>query len=140
MCLRFVPRFTGQIKKVAQAQQCIGRNVNNGKVWARAAHGLKILSVTTTWALENSVETADSMKSRAYGLRGRTNFSIYRFDRRDAGLLGFLAGVFVLLMAGIISRKIHILYFPVFIMNALTPAAVLVYSLYGLLCVLPVDF
>ena len=39
MCLRFVPRFTGQIKKVAQAQQCIGRNVNNGKVWARAAHG-----------------------------------------------------------------------------------------------------
>ena len=49
----------------------------------------------------------------------------------------FLAGVFVLLMAGIISRKIHILYFPVFIMNALTPAAVLVYSLYGLLCVLP---
>ena len=137
MCLRFVPRFTGQIKKVAQAQQCIGRNVNNGKVWARAAHGLKILSVTTTWALENSVETADSMKSRAYGLRGRTNFSIYRFDRRDAGLLGFLAGVFVLLMAGIISRKIHILYFPVFIMNALTPAAVLVYSLYGLLCVLP---
>ena len=61
MCLRFVPRFTGQIKKVAQAQQCIGRNVNNGKVWARAAHGLKILSVTTTWALENSVETADSM-------------------------------------------------------------------------------
>ena len=98
MSLRFVPRFTGQIKKVAQAQQCIGRNVNNGKVWVTGAHGLKILSVTTTWALENSVETADSMMSRAYGLRGRTNFSIYRFDRRDAGLLGFLAGVFVLLI------------------------------------------
>ena len=107
------------------------------RVWERAAHGLKILSITTTWALENSVETADSMKSRAYGLRGRTNFSIYRFDRRDAGLMGFLAGVFVLLMAGITSRQIHILYFPVFTMNALTPAAVLVYSLYGLLCVLP---
>ena len=30
MTLRFVPRFTEQIKRVAEAQQCIGRNVNNG--------------------------------------------------------------------------------------------------------------
>ena len=74
MCLRFVPRFTGQIKKVAQAQQCIGRNVNNGKVWARAAHGLKILSVTTTWALENSVETADSMKVQGLWAAGPDKF------------------------------------------------------------------
>lgn len=63
MTLRFVPRFTEQIKRVAEAQQCIGRNVNNGNIFQRAAHGLKILSITTTWALENSVETADSMKS-----------------------------------------------------------------------------
>ena len=137
MCLRFVPRFTGQIKRVAQAQQCIGRNVNNGRIWERALHGLKILSITTTWALENSVETADSMKSRAYGLRGRTNFSIYRFDRRDGCLLLFLAGVFGLLLAGIGAKKIHILYFPVFTMNEVTPAAVLTYALYGLLCILP---
>ncbi len=137
MCLRFVPRFTGQIRKVAQAQQCIGRNVNNGKIWERAMHGLKILSITTTWALENSVETADSMKSRAYGLRGRTNFSIYRFDKRDAGLMLFLAAVFCLLMACIANRQIHILYFPVFAMNRPTPAAVLSYGLYGLLCALP---
>src|SRR5699024_1377471 len=124
MCLRFVPRFTGQIKKVAQAQQCIGKNVNNGKVWARAAHGLKTLSVTAARALENSVETAHSMKSMTYGLRSRTKCSIYRYDRRASRLLEFRAGVFVLLTPGIISRKIHILYFPVFIMNALTPAAV----------------
>ena len=137
MCLRFVPRFTGQIKRVAQAQQCIGRNVNNGRIWERALHGLKILSITTTWALENSVETADSMKSRAYGLRGRTNFSIYRFDRRDGCLLLFLAGVFGLFLAGIGAKKIHILYFPVFTMNEVTPAAVLTYGLYGLLCILP---
>lgn len=77
------------------------------------------------------------MKSRAYGLRGRTNFSIYRFDRRDGCLLLFLAGVFGLLLAGIGAKKIHILYFPVFTMNEVTPAAVLTYGLYGLLCILP---
>ena len=97
MCLRFVPRFTGQIKKVAQApavhrQECQQRkSMGTGGPWPENPFRYYYM------ALENSVETADSMKSRAYGLRGRTNFSIYRFDRRDAGLLGFLAGVFVLL-------------------------------------------
>lgn len=103
MTLRFVPRFTEQIRRVAEAQQCIGRNVNNGNVFQRAAHGLKILSITTTWALENSVETADSMKSRAYGLRGRTNFSIYRFDPEGRDVTGIFSGSI---------RNIVILYTP----------------------------
>ena len=137
MTLRFVPRFTEQIKRVAEAQQCIGRNVNNGNIFQRAAHGLKILSITTTWALENSVETADSMKSRAYGLRGRTNFSIYRFDRRDGMLLAFLLGVFGALLCCMHLRKLKILYFPVFIMNETTAGALLLYILYGILCMLP---
>ncbi len=137
MTLRFVPRFTAQIKKVAQAQQCIGRNVGNGKIHERAAHGMKILSITTTWALENSVETADSMKSRAYGLRGRTNFSIYRFDRRDGALLTFLLGVTGVLLVCMHLRRLKILYFPVFIMNETTAGAVILYILYGILCMLP---
>ena len=43
-----------------------------------------------TWSLENAIETADSMKSRGYGLPGRTAFSIYRFDDRDKMALGWL--------------------------------------------------
>ena len=137
MTLRFVPRFTAQMKKVAESQQCIGRNVKNGKIHERALHGLKILSITTTWALENSVETADSMKSRAYGLRGRTNFSIYRFDRRDAMLLAFLLGTAGVLLTCMHFRKLKILYFPVFVINETTVGAVLLYILYGILCMLP---
>lgn len=138
MALRFVPRFTEQIKKVAKAQQCIGRNVTNGKLYERARHGMRILSITTTWALENSVETADSMKSRAYGLRGRTNFTLYRFDRRDGALTVFLLSVSVLLLYLSGTRQVRILYFPLFTMNELTPAAVAAYLFYGTLCVLPV--
>ena len=111
--------------------------MNNGKLYERAAHGLKILSITTTWALENSVETADSMKSRAYGLRGRTNFSIYRFDRRDGALLAFLLGTTGVLLTCMYLRKLKILYFPVFIMNETTTGAVILYILYGILCMLP---
>ena len=61
MVFRFVPKFKAQIEKVSTSQKCIGRDVTNGSIPARARHGMKILSVMTTWALENSVETADSM-------------------------------------------------------------------------------
>ena len=91
MVLRFVPKFKNQIEKVSDAQKCIGRDVTNGNTLAKAKHGMKILSIMTTWALENSVETADSMKSRGYGLRGRTNFSIYRFDTRDKRIFSVMA-------------------------------------------------
>ena len=83
MSLRFVPRFKARIKEVSEAQRCIGRNVSNGGVIERARHGITILSIMVTWALENAIETADSMKSRGYGLQGRTAFSIYRLDKRD---------------------------------------------------------
>lgn len=137
MALRFVPKFSEQMKKVAQAQQCIGRNVNNGKLHEKVGHGVKILSITTTWALENSVETADSMKSRAYGLRGRSNFSIYRFDQRDFGLLVFLFFMFVGILYAMGKNWVHILYFPVFTMNQATGFAFLVYFEYAALCFLP---
>lgn len=137
MVLRFVPKFTEQITKTAQAQQCVGRNVTNGRLYEKAGHGLKTLSITTTWALENSVETADSMKSRAYGLRGRTNFSIYRFDRRDAGLLAFFALIFAGILYGIGTKQLHILYFPVFTINPTASPVLLAYLGYGLLCFSP---
>ncbi|HAE91442.1 MAG TPA: cobalt transporter, partial [Tissierella sp.] len=83
MSLRFVPKFKTQIKVVSDAQKCVGRDVSNGSVIERIRHGLTILSIMITWALESSIETADSMKSRGYGLPGRTAFSIYKFEKRD---------------------------------------------------------
>ena len=98
MSLRFVPRFKARIKEVSEAQRCIGRNVSNGGVIERARHGITILSIMVTWALENAIETADSMKSRGYGLQGRTAFSIYRLDKRDKKALVavLVLGMFVL--------------------------------------------
>lgn len=101
MTLRFIPRFKAQIKVVSNAQKCIGRDVSNGGVLSRVKNGVTILSIMITWALENAIETADSMKSRGYGLRGRTAFSIYRFDSRDRVAFVFLifCGVFIILSA-----------------------------------------
>ena len=90
MALRFVPRFREQIKVISNAQKCVGRDISNGNILQKAAHGMRILSIMVTWALENAIETADSMKCRGYGLPGRTAFSIFRFSRRDAYALSYI--------------------------------------------------
>ncbi len=138
MVLRFVPKYKNQITKVSEAQRCIGRDVSNGNIFTRAKNGMKILSIMTTWALENSVETADSMKSRGYGLRGRTNYAIYRFDSRDRNLLGVILLLGGIVIGGILTEKVRFLYFPMIIMHEKTLGSVAVFLCYGILCVLPV--
>jgi len=90
MTLRFVPKFAAQMKTVSNAQKCVGRDAGSEGLVQRARQGVTILSILVTWALENAIETADSMKSRGYGLKGRSAFSIYRFDQRDLAMLTFL--------------------------------------------------
>ena len=68
------------MQTVSEAQSCIGRDTKNGSVFRRVGNAVKIFSIMVTWSLENAIETADSMRSRGYGLPGRTAFSIYRFD------------------------------------------------------------
>ena len=137
MVLRFVPKFKNQIEKVSDAQKCIGRDVTNGNTLAKAKHGMKILSIMTTWALENSVETADSMKSRGYGLRGRTNFSIYRFDTRDKRIFSVMAVAGLIVLGGIVTKKVYFLYFPMMEGNPLNWETLLIYVIYGGMCMLP---
>ena len=137
MVFRFVPRFKTQIEKVSNAQKCIGRDVTNGNVLERSRHGMKILSIMMTWALENSVDTADSMKSRGYGLRGRTNFSVYRFDTRDRIMLGIVILLGMITGIGIVTKTVCFLYYPTVTGNKNTISAIVVYIGYGTLCMLP---
>ena len=112
MTLRFIPKFKGQLSAVTDAQRCIGRDVSQGSLWKRTRTAITILSIMVTWALENAIETADSMKSRGYGLKGRTAFSIYRFEDRDKMALLFLGFCGLFLLAGTISNAFGFLYFP----------------------------
>ena len=137
MVFRFVPKFKTQIEKISDSQKCIGRDVSNGNAVNRARHGIKILSIMTTWALENSVETADSMKSRGYGLRGRNNFSIYRFDTRDRIMVTVMAVMGISVICGIVTKTVSFVYYPVIQINPMNGWAVWVYVCYGALCLLP---
>mgnify|MGYP001105576331 FL=1 len=138
MTLRFVPRFKAQLKVVSNAQRCVGRDISNGSLLQRARHGIRILSVMVTWALENAIETADSMKSRGYGLPGRTAFSIYRFDKRDKNAMFFLAFCGGYILSGAFMDGLYWRYFPTMKGVGLTPYSVSLFFCYFALCLAPV--
>ncbi len=136
MALRFVPRFTQQLRVVTRAQKCIGKDPARGSLLRRIACMGGILSVMLSWALENGIQTADSMKSRGYGLPGRTAFSLYRFDRRDGRALAVLAVLAGAVLTGALCDGLTWRYFPT-LRWSLTPASLVTLTAYGALCAFP---
>lgn len=124
MALRFVPRFKAQLHVVSQAQRCVGRDISDGSVWERVRNAVTICSILLTWALENAIETADSMKSRGYGLPGRSAFSIYRFDERDKAALAWLVFWGCFLAFGWMAKGLYWRYYPTIKGAPVTPMTV----------------
>ena len=112
MALRFIPKFKSQMDVVAEAQSCIGRDTKTGSVIRRVSNAIKIFSIMVTWSLENAIETADSMRSRGYGLPGRTAFSIYRFDDRDKNVLAWLIFCGAYILSGWLAGGMYFRYYP----------------------------
>ena len=138
MTLRFVPRFATQLKVVTNAQRCMGRDVSNGSIIKRAKNGLNILSIMTTWSLENAIETADSMKSRGYGIPGRTAFSIFTFDKRDKKALICILLLGIYTFAGNLMGGMYFRFFPSMKMAEASVFGISVFVAYLLLCICPI--
>lgn len=112
MILRFVPKLKTQFQAVMQAQLCLGRNMSQTSFVEKIKYVVKIFSMMITWALENTVETADSMKSRGYGLPGRTAFSIYRLTKRDKLVMLWFVIASAYLLIGCFNGEINWQYYP----------------------------
>ena len=137
MTLRFIPKFKAQMNMVVDAQRSIGRDISEGSLWRRMKIAVTVLSIMVTWALENAIETADSMKSRGYGLKGRTAFSIYRFDDRDNYALLYLGFCGCYLVTGIIVSAFGFRYFPSIRYIGLNTVTISFQFVYLILCIMP---
>ncbi len=94
MVLRLLPNFISRTKQIVNARKSIGKGAgekatNREKLQDSAT----VLGAMTTWALEGSVVTGDSMRARGYGTAKRTNFMIYRMTATDWVLLAVMAGL-----------------------------------------------
>ena len=139
MTLRFVPRFRTQFAETAAAQRAVGRGGGEDSRLRRVQNGAAVFAAMTTRSLEGSIDTADAMRARGYGLPHRTAFSIFRLRAADTVLL---CAVFVLaacLVGFSAGGALHASFYPVFTV-AHGAAAWLAYAAYALLCALPLFF
>ncbi|MBQ7344448.1 MAG: hypothetical protein IJW45_00105 [Oscillospiraceae bacterium] len=135
--LRLVPRLKARARKIATARKAVGKGIGQGNILQRIANGVKIVSMLVTWLLESMATTSDSMRSRGYGLKGRTAFSIYRFDDRDRSVvIGLFACLTSMLMAYILGWT-QIRFDPRVVMAPITPVAHVFYFGFALFCLLP---
>lgn len=137
MALRFVPKFSAQVKNVRNAQRCIGRDISDGSIVNRIKNGIRIISIMLSWSMENAIETADSMKSRGFGLKGRTAYSIYKFDRRDLIVLIMVSLLGVSVSVSAIMGVIDFNYYPSIKGNLADVLSPVTFFLYGILMLIP---
>lgn len=138
MTLRFVPLFSERLKKTAEVQKCIGKGLDENGVFKKIKNALQILSITVTWALENAIDTADSMRARGYGTGKRTSFSNYRLEKRDIAVLLYILLLGIYVIVGNISGQTDFSFFPVIKSTPITMYSISVFIIYFLLCMTPV--
>ena len=130
MVLRLVPRFGRQARKVALAfdglagttmRQDEDETPDGGRgaqkrpaAWrGRVRRGARELSALASWALEGSIDTADSMRSRGYGTGQRSRLAAYRVTPAQ-GLGCLLEGcLLVVAMAAIACGRASVQLIPV---------------------------
>ncbi len=138
MTLRFVPRYKAQMKKISNAQKCIGMDASRGNVLRRIRNGVRIISILITWALENAIESADSMKARGFELKGRTAFSVFSWKKRDKTLIVLQLILLCIILIGMVLGEFNAAYIPIIVISGMGQKSFLFYLTYALFCLLPV--
>ena len=91
MVLRLIPYLMGKAAQISGARKSIGKGVGTQSTHReKITDGMLILSALTDWALEGSIVTADSMRSRGYGTARRTSFHLYHMTLRDWMLIAVM--------------------------------------------------
>ena len=137
MALRFIPRFSRHIRTVSSARSCLGMSPTEGNILRRIRNGGVIFSSTVTWALENSVDTADAMSSRGYGTGHRTTYATYRFDRRDGILTLIFTGLAALVVVLLWKDLLYMQFYPSIELNSVTVGSIICGTVFTVLCYLP---
>ena len=100
MVFRMVPNFIRKAGQIAGARKSIGKGAGEAATAKeKLKSGLCVIDALTSWALEGSIVTGDSMRARGYGVAKRSSFMIYRMTPADwlwAGVMVSLLGLTIL--------------------------------------------
>ncbi len=139
MAFRYVPLIKRQAVKVSRAQKAMGL-YSSEKVVDRIRSAVSVISVLIGWSLENAVEIAKSMKARGYGLKGKTNYSDFRFTKTDFCFVFGCLFLLVITVSGMAIGKLDFYYYPSITAVPSDIYSSICYAAYGLLAFLPFTF
>lgn len=154
MIFRYIPLLKNRYEEIHMGQQCLRRDASEdaamedhqdgGKkagrkepLLSRIRHAGKNVSVLISWSLESSIENADSMEARGYGLKGRTSFHLYRFAMRDTMMEIWLLLLGAICIAGSAMDKTDAVFYPVYVVQPLDDMTVLKLVAFVLLLATP---
>ncbi len=136
MALKFIPSFKQQIKKVHNTQKTLGIYTSES-ITDRIISGIRTFNSMISWSLENAIEQGDAMKAKGYGLKGRTNFSIFTWNHRDMFVFIIIVIVFIIIMFVNGLGGYSFTYYPVLSNWRITGNDIVKYILVMLLVFLP---
>lgn len=94
MVLRFVPEFSRQLRTLSQTRSSLGLGVEQcATLTQKISCASTQLAAFLSLALEQAADTANSMRSRGYGLPGRSSYTAFRMDGFNAALLVVLVAL-----------------------------------------------
>ena len=99
MVLRFLPKLNRQSEMLRE----VHKNTSS----------IKLFSMLLTWGLETSVDTADSMSARGYGVGRRSSFTLFRFSGRDIGFVMSSLVFCAVVILNLLLENVVFYYYPV---------------------------
>ncbi len=111
MIFRYIPLLRKRYAEISNVQRCMGVT-ENGSLLKKIKTTARRTSILISWSLEASIETADSMAARGYGLKGRSTYSMYKFILRDL-FLTFLMILFACISLFFMKKyDVEVIFYP----------------------------
>lgn len=113
MVLRLIPHYERRTVQMAHAREGIGASIAQDTTPKRLQSGMSLMSGLVTWALEDAVVSADSMRARGYGATSlRSSYARYRMTKRDIILLSGIIALTALSAICYLASKTSLEFFP----------------------------
>ncbi len=122
MVLRYIPALLRRAREVESAQRSLLGEQQGGRK-DQLRRGVRLASVLMSWSLENSIETADAMRGKGYGLGRRSHYVNERFCLRDGVCLTLLLLLAAATAALVFSPVGRFRFYP--FLSPLSPSAAL---------------
>ena len=126
-----------EARRIHTARKGLGKGIDQGSLWQRFKNGIRVFSMLISWTIGSLATMSDSMRSRGSMLRGRTAFSIYRFDNRDRAYVITLFVCLTLTVMAALLGLTDMVYDPLIIWEPILETDILFCIGYAVLCLMP---